>query len=452
MAIVLLENDYSPPSQAYYFREDALSQYNGSRLVVSSVAGTDLDISSGFPAEPTPIVAPPSPDGREPVRTTVVLLTEHTKPFALESPVLLAPAPNPNPSRFTRAYRVESLSQIIDYKDLAGRPAGDRSWPPEVRAHYTAPPSDPRFTELARRIAADLRPELRSDPFALAASVKLYLDKEVTYSTSAKHAGVLDPTADMLFGDRIGYCVHFAHAAVFLWRALGIPSRVGVGYRSEEDGRKGGSAILIRSGDAHAWPELYLEGAGWIILDIAPAQNLDTPRPPVDDELQRLLGQMARGEPPDQPQERGKTPKLRDILRWIGGAGLILVATALILLYLIKLWRRLSPRFTNAGSLPRVAYRSALDSLAEAGLTRRFGETREAFAARAQPLSPAFEALTWMHLAARLGEQSAARAANPTPAQWRAALTQVRLEIAQRGSPFRRFLGALNPASFLDAR
>ena len=71
-----------------------------------------------------------------------------------------------------------------------------------------------------------------------------------------------DPTADFLFGDRTGYCVHFAHAAVLLWRALGIPARVGTGYRTEEDDRHGSSTILIRASDAHAWPELYLDGIG----------------------------------------------------------------------------------------------------------------------------------------------------------------------------------------------
>jgi transglutaminase-like putative cysteine protease len=446
MAVVLLENDYSPPSQAYYFREEALSQYNGARLVVSSVPGTDLDIPSAFPSAEARVASEPPAEGRERVGTTVVLLTEHGKPFVLESALSVAPAPNPNPSRFTRAYRATSLSQSIDYKDLKGRAAGDARWPAEVRAHYSEPPLDPRYAALATKITKSLPEALKKDPFALALAVKLYLEKELTYSTSSRHAGVPDPTADMLFGDRIGYCVHFAHAAVFLWRSLGLPARVSVGYRSEEDNRKGGSAVLLRASDAHAWPELYLEGAGWIILDIASAQNLDPPRPAVDDELQRLLGQMARGEPPEDAEERGQTIKLREALRWLGAAGLIGVAVTVVLLYLIKIWRRVSPRFADARSMPVVVYRCALDLLAEAGLTRHFGETREAFARRAQEVAPAFEELTWMHLAAKLGRGGGSEGA------WREALEKVRGEIAERGRLGRRVLGAINPASFLDAR
>src|SRR5690606_26724776 len=61
-----------------------------------------------------------------------------------------------------------------------------------------------------------------------------------------------------LFGDLTGYCVHFAHAAVFLMRAVGVPARVGTGYALPEANRQGGSALLLRNSDQHAWPEVYL--------------------------------------------------------------------------------------------------------------------------------------------------------------------------------------------------
>ena len=33
MAVVLLDDDYSPPSGAYYFRQEVWSQFNGTRLI-----------------------------------------------------------------------------------------------------------------------------------------------------------------------------------------------------------------------------------------------------------------------------------------------------------------------------------------------------------------------------------------------------------------------------------
>jgi hypothetical protein len=452
MAIVLLENDYSPPSQAYYFREDALSQYNGARLVKTTRPGTDLDIPTGFPLETTEMTSVPPEADRALVRTTVVMIAEHAKPFALESPARIAPWTNPNPSRFTRAYRAESLAQSTDYKNLTGRPAGSAAWSREVWAHYTEPPIDPRYRMLASRIASQLQPARRADAFSQAVAVKLFLDRELTYSTAARHAGVADPTGDMLFGDKIGYCVHFAHAAVYLWRSLGLPARVGVGYHVEEDVRKGGSAMLVRGGDAHAWPELYLEGAGWVVIDIAAQRNLDPPPLPVDDELQRLLGEMARGEPPDPAEAPGERIAIRELLRDIGQGAVMLVAAAIALLYLIKAWRRVAPHLAGARRMPVVGYRCALDLLTDAGYVRMFGETRETFAARVGEISPSFEELTWMHLKAALGRPGSGATGSVPVEAWRETLAAMRRELAERGSRARRLVGAVHPTSFLDSR
>ena len=308
MAIVILDDDYSPPSQGYYLREEAWSELNGTRLLRASRSNVDTDVPEGFPTRSTPVAGAPQPPGRSLVHTTVALLVDHPRPLALEAPILLAPAQNPNPARFRRAYRVTSLAQRATFKELLGHHAGDPAWPADVRAHYLAVPDDPRYATLAHEIAAKIPARVQKDPFALAAAVKLQLDEAFSYSTKHRHAGVPDPTADFLFGDRIGYCVHFAHAAVYLWRALEIPARVGAGYHVEEDARQGGSSILVRSRDAHAWPELYLEGYGWVVLDIAPKQNLDPPAPPVDSELQRMLGEMARSLPAD-PEDTSGEPR-----------------------------------------------------------------------------------------------------------------------------------------------
>ncbi len=450
MAIVLLENDYSPPSQAYYFREDALSQYNGTRLVKSTVRNTDTDVPHGFPHDEIALPNPLLTTDRSPVSTTVVLIADHSQPFALETPIKLFPKTNPNPSRFKRAYRVESQSQSVDYKSLIGRNVGNPAWTPETQRHYTEPPQDRRFILLARAIASALPEKQRKDPFSTAVAIKLFLDREVSYSTAAKHAGAKDPTADMLFGDKIGYCVHFAHAAVYLWRSLGIPARIGVGYHVEEDARRGGSAMLIRDGDAHAWPELYIDGAGWIILDIAPQRNLDPPRTPVDDELQRLLGEMARGQDPGPGEPPIQKGEIRKILRLAGMFLMLFVAAALILLYCIKIYRRLLPYVSPAHQMHIAAYRTALDRLTESGCIRHYGESRERFAERIKAIAPSFDELTWMHLRIALGKPNTNE--YPSKEKWRQLLSQISLELRQNTKFSRRMLGLLHPASFLDSK
>ncbi|MDB4930583.1 MAG: hypothetical protein JWM10_3067, partial [Myxococcaceae bacterium] len=456
MAVVILDDDYSPPSGAYYFRQEVWSQFNGPRLARTTRTDVDGDVVDDFPTMELRVRDPATANGRARVHGLIAVLAQHTYPFALESPIRYSPAANPNPQRFQRAWRFESLSQSIDYRRLTGRGAGDPRWTPEVRAYYTEAPTDPRYHELAQRIVNQRLPaRLRTDPFAQALAIKLYLDHELIYSTRARHAGVADPTIDFLFGNRTGYCVHFAHAAVFLWRSLGIPARISAGYHSDESNRRGGSTILLRGGDAHAWPELYVTGYGWIVLDIAAERNLDPPGQGTDEDLQRILGEMARQQPPvpDQPRPRDRPPQ-HHYGRDFGYGLLALLGAALGAMYLVKLWRRARLTLSAARALPRVGYRRALDHLAEAGFVREYGEPRERFAARVERVAPTFAKLTALHLAARLGDpaKNVAGADALSRKQWRDGLKALRRELRAGTKRWRRVAGVLNPASWLDAR
>ncbi len=453
MAVVVFDDDYSPPSGAYYFRQEVWSQFNGTRLLPTTRTDVDGDVVDDFPTMDTRVRDEVAVTGRTRVHGLIAAIAEHTHPFALESPVRYLPAANPNPQRFRRAWRFESLSQTVDYRRLTGHTAGDPRWSPEVRAYFTATHPDPRYRELAQRVVNQRLPQrLRNDPFAQALAIKLYLDHELIYSTRARRQNVPDPTSDFLFGNRTGYCVHFAHSAVFLWRSLGIPARISAGYHSDESNRRGGSTVLLRGGDAHAWPELYVTGYGWIVLDIAAERNLDPPGQGTDDDLQRILGEMARQQPPvpDQPRPRDRPPQ-HHYGRDFGYGLLSVLGVVLGVLYAIKLWRRVRVVLSGARSLPRVGYRKALDLLAEAGLSREHGEPRERFASRVAAVAPTFGKLTAMHMEARLGRPEPDAEAFKRTA-WRDGLRALRRELGTGTKRSRRVLGWLNPASWLDAR
>lgn len=66
---------------------------------------------------------------------------------------------------------------------------------------------------------------------------------------------------------REGYCVHYATAFVLLARAIGIPARYVQGYLVP---MKGKMEITVTSDMAHAWPEVYIDGAGWIPFEPTP--------------------------------------------------------------------------------------------------------------------------------------------------------------------------------------
>ncbi len=64
-----------------------------------------------------------------------------------------------------------------------------------------------------------------------------------------------------------GYCSYFASAFVLLARAEGIPARYAEGFYVI---KTKGKEITVTSDKAHAWPEVYIDGFGWINYEPTP--------------------------------------------------------------------------------------------------------------------------------------------------------------------------------------
>lgn len=70
---------------------------------------------------------------------------------------------------------------------------------------------------------------------------------------------------------REGFCVHFSFSMAAMARSIGIPARVAVGFMPGGLQSDGTMSVGIR--DAHAWPELYFEGAGWTRFEPTPSRG-----------------------------------------------------------------------------------------------------------------------------------------------------------------------------------
>lgn len=66
------------------------------------------------------------------------------------------------------------------------------------------------------------------------------------------------PVESFLFTEKKGFCLYFASAFVLLAREGGLPSRLCEGYRIMLDEHGQG---VISGNNAHAWPEVWLDGA-----------------------------------------------------------------------------------------------------------------------------------------------------------------------------------------------
>ena len=99
-------------------------------------------------------------------------------------------------------------------------------------------------------------------------------DDEFEYTLEVEGGQGDEALVDFL-RDRRGYCVQFAATMAIMARHLDIPARVNVGYTP---GRNiSGVSWAVTSDDAHAWPELYIDGLGWVRFEPTPTARTGTP-------------------------------------------------------------------------------------------------------------------------------------------------------------------------------
>jgi hypothetical protein len=89
------------------------------------------------------------------------------------------------------------------------------------------------------------------------------LDPVLGIDSQAEH-----PIEVFLFKSKKGHCEFFATAGATLLRAMGVPTRLVVGFRVNPGN---GNVLKVTSQDAHAWIEVYTQKTGWFPLDLSPA-------------------------------------------------------------------------------------------------------------------------------------------------------------------------------------
>ena len=137
------------------------------------------------------------------------------------------------------------------------------------------------------RTTADTVTAGAATPYARAMAIQTYLRSlQFTYSLQSPVQGGYDGNGLSVLADfltqKSGYCIHFASAMAVMARLEGIPSRIAVGYAP---GRSTGGSVSVAgqgplpeyevdSRDAHAWPELFFQGIGWVPFEPTPSRGV----------------------------------------------------------------------------------------------------------------------------------------------------------------------------------
>ncbi len=241
-------------------------------------------------------------------------------------------ASGPQQKRATNGLRYQATAVDVNptsqelAKAIAGRPK-DALSTADLPADFPL-----SVVTLARRIT-----EKGSSDGAKAVLLQDWLRSSAfTYSTEPAPGSGYTALTQFLLVDKTGYCEQFAASMAVMARAIGIPSRVSIGFLP---GRRVGDQWEINIRDMHAWPELYFAGLGWVSFEPTPGVAVAptytggqvtqpsaspsasaTPTPTTSSDQPSAAPSLS---PDDQPAETTGAANL-SFLAWVGGALLVL--------------------------------------------------------------------------------------------------------------------------------
>ena len=336
----------APEAGRFYWRAVAYDHYEDGRWQLVASLGRSFDPRDD-------ILQPEHATGRIPVEARFTVLSPSisrlyliSEPVWVDRPLWIESDPDglsvasarakallPNGTR----YLERSAMQRVDQSSL--RAAGQiySRW---IQDHYLQLPASitVRTRDLAYRIAGDL-----PTAYDKAEAVTRYVRENIEYEVNISPPPVgSDPVDWVLFDSPRGYCNYYASAEVVLLRALGIPSRLAVGF-SQGEADKSGRTFVVRESAAHAWPEVYFPDLGWVEFEptasepelVRTAVRVATPEPTpapdtgaIDDPRNPRLGNIPEG------QELGQDGSGRARFP----VGLIVLAVPATLLVLAAAW------------------------------------------------------------------------------------------------------------------
>ncbi len=273
---------------------------------------------------------------------------------------------------------------------------------------YTQLPDPPAWVgQLANDITRDWQ-----TPWTQLQAIEKYL-RGKGYALSARPGHSYGAVYRTLQGppdEQVGYAEQFASAFAILARAKGYAARVAVGYRLQQSKRTGDS-YRVDNTDAHAWPEVYLTGYGWVPFEPTNTGNPATSAPPRDKTVPSLPDQAPKDQPvqPQQDSQQagqeagpgGGSTSHTALL--IGLAVLAVPILLLVAIVLAKMQRRSRRRHGGSPSNQiAAAWLEVLDRLRERGVTVPASDTpvEVGQSARTGPMAPAAPALAELALIA----------------------------------------------------
>lgn len=167
-----------------------------------------------------------------------------------------------------------TLRSQVPLRDDAGIDAiqnAGSNIPDEIAERYLQLPDgfSTRVSDLAAEVTAEA-----TTPYGQALALQQFFrDPELfSYSLEVQKGHGNSNIEDFLFENNAGYCEQFAGSFAAMARSIGLPSRVAVGF-TPGDYDPATDTYTVTGKHAHAWPEVWLDGVGWLRFEPTPGRG-----------------------------------------------------------------------------------------------------------------------------------------------------------------------------------
>ncbi len=150
--------------------------------------------------------------------------------------------------------------------------------------------------------------------YSAATAICDFLNENYTYSLAGENTGD-DALMQFLTVTHSGHCSLYATAMTLMLRELGVPARYCTGFSIYPDS-VGGSTVILKERNLHAWVEVYIDELGWVTFDptsaaVSASVSYTTEKPaqtPQESKPAESIESVEEKETP--PQEENSKPEM----------------------------------------------------------------------------------------------------------------------------------------------
>jgi transglutaminase-like putative cysteine protease len=374
-------------------------------------------------------------------------------------------------------YRVQSVLPSFTPDQLDRQPGAPL--PLGIVQRYLALPE--RFPRSVEQLARDVMGR-GENAYERARLLQDWFRRRFTYDLDGVSAGHGDRAILDFIASKRGYCEQFAGTFAAMARSMAIPARVAVGFTPGElDPDSDGTRYIVRGRNAHAWPEVWIDGV-WVPFEPTPGRGapgaeawtgVDEQQVAEDDVVPTTGGPVTTTTPfpttlpPDDPSagpqevdtgggsSAADTSGPMSLAARAGIAVAVLLSAvaawvgALALARWLRTWRR-RQRAGSAAAQVQVAWLEGAEAVGRVAPPARPAETHTEFASRVRPIiGPASEPFARLARLATASEWSGEQADPSTAEDAQALSREVDEEVRGWLEPRQRVLGWFDPRPLL---